>query len=443
MPWLTPDSIPEGDDCRPLSIPADSVWLALVSGALTELTLPYNWQKFGTLTVQETVDKMQSIIDNYYNVPCAACEVPGGYPVVRINIDGHLEELGSDGTWQPATGDYLIPPPDARTEGTAPDQNCLAAKNATNALFQLYESLSDSFASELTADQALVAFIAAAVAAIGFEFAPITFAIAAIAFVIFEALFSALQYITADLWTEAFTEQFTCLLLGCVINTDGVVTFDWDCFNAALLAQVNSFGLSEVQMRLYVQIGYILYFIGGSDGLNLAGRTTAITNDDCSACAAVWTYTWDFTLADGDFTFVDYGGDVGGTWIDGSGWEGGTNGANGCGAINEVTRTSAAFDIPSDCVITDMSIFVDPASNTSCAHIDLWIGASRSEGLGRAMKIYQNNWSGSVAVSGTITEETGVNCAFTMVNINTTTFVQKVIVSGTGTAPDFTGGVLS
>jgi len=295
MPWLTPDSIPEDDDCRPLSIPADSVWLALVSGALTELTLPYNWQKFGTLTVQETVDKMQSIVDNYYNTPCAACEVPGGYPVVRFNSNGHLEELGSDGSWQSATGDYLIPPPDARTDGTEPDQNCLAAKNATNVLFQLYESLSDSFSSELTADQALVAFIAAAIAAVGFEFAPITFAVAAVAFVIFEALFSALEYVTADLWTDAFTEQFTCLLLACAVNTSGVVTFDWDCFNAALLAQVNDHGLSEVQMRLYVQIGYILYFIGESDGLNLAGRTTDITNDDCSACDE-WCYLFDFKV---------------------------------------------------------------------------------------------------------------------------------------------------
>jgi len=72
MPWLTPDSIPEADDCRPLSIPADSAWLALVSGALTELTLPYNWEKFGTLTVAETVAKMQEIIDNYYNAACGA-----------------------------------------------------------------------------------------------------------------------------------------------------------------------------------------------------------------------------------------------------------------------------------------------------------------------------------------------------------------------------------
>lgn len=310
MPWLTPDSIPEDDDCRPLSIPADSAWLALVSGALTELTLPYNWQKFGTLTVDETVAKMQSIIDTYYNSPCALCVTPGDYRVTRISPEGHLQELAPDGSWQDATGDYSIPPPEARTDGTTTDQNCLAAKNATEVLQQLYESLSESFASELSTDEAITAFIAAAIAAIGFEFAPITWSIAATGFVIFEALFQALAYVTADLWTEEFSNEFICLLLKCVINDAGVVTFDWDCFNAALLAQVNDMGLSEVQMRLYVQIGYILYFIGGADGLNLAARTTSITDD---ACSCNWSGQVDFTTGLHDWTLVT------GTQVDGTG----------------------------------------------------------------------------------------------------------------------------
>jgi len=317
MPWLTPDSIPEDDTCRPLFIPADAIWLALVSGALTELTKPYNWQQFGSLTVQETVDEMQNVINSYYATPCAACETPGGYRVTRISPSGHLEELAPDGTWQAATGDYAIPAPSARTEGTEPDQNCLAAKNAANVLAQLYESLSESFSSELSTDEAITAFIAAAVAAIGFEFAPVTWSIAAVGFVVFEALFQALQYITADLWTEEFTQQFVCLLLNCAVNTDGVVTFDWDCFNTALLAQVNDMGLSEVQMRLYVQIGYILYFIGGADGLNLAGRTTDITNDDCSFCTE-WCVAYDLTDNDGGFEL--YLGEARGEWVSGTGW---------------------------------------------------------------------------------------------------------------------------
>jgi hypothetical protein len=326
MPWLTPDSIPEGGDCRPLSIPADSVWLALVSGALTELTLPYNWEKFGALTVQETIDQMQLMIDNYYDAACCICTTPGDYRVTRISPEGHLEELGSDGTWQPASGDYAIPAPTARTDGTEPDQNCLAAKNATNVMFTLYESLSDSWQSSLSADEAITALITSAVAAIGFEFAPITWSIAATGFVIFEALFAALQYVTADLWTDTFSQEFTCLLLGCVNNDAGVVTFDWNCFNNALLAQVNNMGLSEVQMRLYVQIGYLLLFIGGVDGLNLAARTTSITNDDCSFCPE--NHCQEILLADGDGSSQ---GLViqGGTYITTCCWQGTANGEGG------------------------------------------------------------------------------------------------------------------
>jgi hypothetical protein len=318
MPWLTPDSIPEEGDCRPLFIPADSVWLALVSGALTELTKPYNWQQFGSLTVQQTVDKMQDIINSYYDTACATCTTPGGYRVTRISSSGHLQQLDASGEWTDATDDYVIPSPTARTEGTPPDQNCLAAKNAVNVLEQLYESLSASFASELSTDEAITAFIAALVAIVGFEFAPITWSIAAGGFVFFEALFHALAYITADLWTEDFSKQFECLLLSCATNTAGVVTFDWDCVNAALLAQANSMGLSELQMRLYVQIGFIMHFIGGVDGLNLAARTTDITNDDCSFCPVEWCVEWALTDAS-DLNGLTLSA---GTWVMGDGYSG-------------------------------------------------------------------------------------------------------------------------
>lgn len=295
MPWLTPDSIPEDDDCRPLSIPADTVWLSLVSGALTELTKPYNWQKFGTLTVQETVDKMQAIIDSYYSSPCAMCMTPGGYRVTRISPSGHVEQLDPSGDWVDATDEYHIPPPSARTEGDPPDQICLAAKNAVNVLAQLYENLTDSWNSNLDDAEAVTAFILGAIALVGFEFAPITWSIVAFMTPVFAALYSALEYLGADLWTEAVSDQITCFLVDCASNDAGVVTFDWDCFMGNLNSLTDTFGLTEEQLRLYLQIAFMLYFIGGVDGLNLAGRTTEITDDDCP-CDNAWCYVF----ADGD-----------------------------------------------------------------------------------------------------------------------------------------------
>jgi len=320
MPWLTPDNIPEDDTCRPLSIPADSVWLALVSGALTELTQKYNWQKFGTLTVAETVARMQLIVDGYYDDPCAGCSLPEGGRIIRIGLHGLMEELGDDGAWHDPSGDYVIPPPDARSGGTPPDQNCLAAKNAVNVLQQLYENLSESWASHLSEAEAGTEFIIAAVAVIGFEFAPITFGIVAFMEVVFAALYTALEYLGADLWDSAFTEQITCFLFDCASNEAGVVSFDWDCFMAHLNSLTDSFGLSEIQLRLYLQVAYILYFIGGVNGLNLAGGTTAITSGSCDGCTP-WCYEWDFTISDGGWAARTGFGTTVGHYASGEGWQ--------------------------------------------------------------------------------------------------------------------------
>lgn len=301
MPWLTPDSIPESDTCRSLFIPADSVWLALVSGALTELAQSYNWQQFGALTVDETVAKMQEIINGYYEDACSTCETPGGYRVIRVNNEGHVEQLNSDGDWEPATDDYYIPPPDARSGGTSDDQICLAAKNAVNVLHQLYENLSDSYGSALDEAEAVTAFIEGAVAIVGFEFAPITWGIVAFMTPVFAALYGALEFIFADVWDSSVDAQITCFLKLCANNDAGVVTFDYECFMRQLNSLTDNFSLTESQLRLYIQIGYILYFIGGIDGLNLAGATTEITDDDCSECNCTGTSV-DFGVSDQGFT---------------------------------------------------------------------------------------------------------------------------------------------
>jgi len=318
MPYLTPQDLPEDDDCRPLSIPASTEWLALFGGALTELTKTWNWEDSGGLTVAETVAKMTEIIDNWYTVSCNTCTLPAGGSIIRINLSGKIEIL-QGGEWvEPTEGDYYIPPPEPREGGAPEDQICLAAKNAVNVLSQLYETLSEAFADNLSTAEALTAFIAALIAAVGFAFAPITAAIAAFFLAVFEALYAALAYISADLWTSEFDDVLTCILAGCASNTAGVVTFDNDCFNNAMNAQVDAGGLSEVQLRLFTQIGYILYFIGGIDGLNLAGRTTEITNDDCSFCecctecpvtcylptGAEWSQT-PCTSEEGDFLAFD------------------------------------------------------------------------------------------------------------------------------------------
>jgi len=331
VPFLTPQELPEDDNCRPLSIPANSEWLALFGGALTELTLRWNWEYSGGLTVDETLAKMNEIINNWYTVPCAACTIPGGYRVIRITADGHIEELNESGDWQPGTDDYYIPPPESREGGEPTDQICLAAKNAVNVLNLLYESLSDSWSAELSVDDAVLAFIAVIVAAVGFAFAPIIWAVVIPLIAFFEVVYRLLEYLTADLWDEDFTDKLVCLFKDCASNDAGVVTFDFQCLQDGLNGLAITPVFTETQARLNIQLAYIINFIGGIDSLNLAGRTTAITDDNCDDC--VWCIEYDFELTDGGFTL--WASSPYGTWVSGTGWRGTSIGGNGTGLYIE------------------------------------------------------------------------------------------------------------
>jgi len=301
VPYLTPQDIPEGDDCRPLFIPASSEWLAFFGGALTELTKTWNWEAFGSVSVEDTVDKMAEIINTWYTEACTACETPGGYRVIRIGAGGHVEQLDDNGDWVDATDDYHIPLPEAREDGTEADQICLAAKNAVNGLQLLYENLSDSWNADLDEAEAITAIVEFFALTFGFVIAPITYGIAAFFLPIFVTMYALVEFVIADLWDENVSKQLECFLVNCATNTAGVVTFDYDCFTTNLRDNINFFDLTEDQLRLYLQISYLLYFIGGADGLNFAGGATAITDDDCSFCSDEWCVVADFSIEDYGF----------------------------------------------------------------------------------------------------------------------------------------------
>ena len=63
MPFLTPDT-QGGFVTRPLHIPVQ--FLAIVSGHISYLTDSWNWEEFGDMSVQECVDAMQAMLDEYY-----------------------------------------------------------------------------------------------------------------------------------------------------------------------------------------------------------------------------------------------------------------------------------------------------------------------------------------------------------------------------------------
>lgn len=299
MPYLTPDSIPETDNCRSLLIPASTDWLAIVSGALTELTKPYNWQQEGAVTVAEAVAAMQAMIDLYYEGCTSSCDVGDGLPPFRIGADGHVEQL-IDGVWQPPTGDYTIPPTPPRSEPTPEERRCLAAANAANVLDVLYESLTESFSEDRTLEEA-VALMIGALATYFFWAAPIAAGLALLALAAMEIVYGLVEFFGADLWDSNFTEALRCMLYECSLDTGDVVTFDYACVQEQLQTTLEHPDLNAEQLRLLIQISYILNVIGGADALNAAGATTEIDDADCSDCDNLWCKLLPFNVSDWDF----------------------------------------------------------------------------------------------------------------------------------------------
>jgi len=65
MAYLTPDVTPDHATCRALFIPDDEQYLAIVRGALQELTFSYNWTKYGTLTPDEAAENFVDMFDRF------------------------------------------------------------------------------------------------------------------------------------------------------------------------------------------------------------------------------------------------------------------------------------------------------------------------------------------------------------------------------------------
>jgi microcystin-dependent protein len=64
--WLTPSAPPENKFfSRRITIPADPNWLALVNGAIDELTKPWNYEQYGDLTPDQTAQAFADIYDSY------------------------------------------------------------------------------------------------------------------------------------------------------------------------------------------------------------------------------------------------------------------------------------------------------------------------------------------------------------------------------------------
>jgi len=277
-----------------------SDWLAIFSGALTELTKRYNWERVDGITVDEAIAVCAAVIDGYYTADCENnCALPGGSPVFRIGLNGHVEQL-VNGEWVAPQGIYTIPPVPGRPEPTPEERRCLAAANAANVLEQLYENLTDSFNEDRTLEEAVGALLIF-IATKFFWLAPIAAGLLILALAAMEIVYLLIEIFGADLWTEGFTDVLECILYDCASDDGEVVTFDYTCVQEGLSDKLEHFDLDAAQLRLLVQLGFILNAIGGADALNHAGATTEI---ETAMCGCGTAYKWDFTSSPSDWGVV-------------------------------------------------------------------------------------------------------------------------------------------
>lgn len=355
----TPNSTPSTTRRRIFVVPADAEWLGLVMGAVEVLREEWRWYEWGALTPAEAAAAFNTIIIDAFENVCPPM-LPGGGRVIRINpTTGRLEEGADDGTWEPPTGDYAVPPITPR-EGTPDDIRCLAAANAAHVLELLYESVTDSIAHELEVSEAYAALVTAFIAAVGWEFAPIAFALAAFFLAVFAVVYEIVKIIGADLWDGTFTDTLKCALYGCAsADGEGVVTFDWACAQNALAAGTDA--LNFDQLRLFNQLNFIIQVIGGADGLNQAGATTAITEADCSGCDTAWCYPLNFNESDYGLALSFLNG---GTYVPGVGWRTTDTSVSG-----DRTLLQGTLDLGFEITITKAALVYDWTSSecTNCS----------------------------------------------------------------------------
>lgn len=76
MPYVTPTELPLGFVCRPLRIPNSPQWLAIVSGAILELTKTHNFEQINGLSPDEVTVVFQDMFNEYIFSDCSDMASP-------------------------------------------------------------------------------------------------------------------------------------------------------------------------------------------------------------------------------------------------------------------------------------------------------------------------------------------------------------------------------
>lgn len=303
--FLTPPDEGSGVTCRTLRTPSDKLWLGVFNSALLTLLDTWRWEQVNDtdLTPDEAVAICQQILTAFWETSeCDTCLQPGGMAIIGFDEFGAFKML-EGGEWVNPTGDYTVPPIPPREGGTDSDKQCLAAANAANVLKILYEQLADDYANDLSTAEAISNLVTAIALIIGAWLGFAIAAVIAIYRIMFQVVYETIEFVTADYWTEEFTDKLQCALLACsAVDGEGVVTFNMECLVKEIAETTNVLD-NPAFVLLFGQVQAMLNIIG-TDGLNAAGGTTAISSADCEYCDNEWCYSFDLAASAGGWTIV-------------------------------------------------------------------------------------------------------------------------------------------
>lgn len=212
--------------------------------------------------------------------------------IYRVLRSGKMQYSDDGGdTWDDADTlpEYPSLPP--RTELTAYERRCLAARNAAEVIrLATIEVITvwNNTTDPLQTISDLAGFITGAVAL--FLGNPML-ALVATGFELFQNVLAVIEAGLDTAWDAETTDKLTCLLFE-LANDDGngKVTFDFE--------GVRYRGNEVYSDARLIVVHHWLLGVIGSTGLDLAGATTSVTSWDCDECG-LWCYTFDFTSSNG------------------------------------------------------------------------------------------------------------------------------------------------
>jgi len=296
---LLPVPPPEGVRCISVPVPDEPQWIAAFYGALQRLSLQSIWDRDEAHTAQVIAERWLQVYLDTLAGDCMAddCDdclgrilkdpATGAYGYMSDDPVGFYRF--PDGAWVDSPIDTVWPAPQPYTVGSDDERRCIAARNATLVLRQLYQEtwgvfIDASVGAALSLSSAIFQFFASLVA---------------VSWGLNQLLEVAKQMLAHP---EAFTDPFpdedvevvqNILYCNSSIDEDGVVTFDY--------AEVVS-AFQDIVSDPFAGLVFLLELFLHEDGLNTAGGIHNEDEADCSSAECAWCNIYDFATGEHGFS---------------------------------------------------------------------------------------------------------------------------------------------